>query len=53
MPIEPTERAFLPSLRNSPTEMSRPMVTMKNSIPTRAIAARALVTGPEGGKSQA
>ena len=53
VPTVPTESALRPRRRNSLTEISRPIVTMKNSIPTRAIASRALVTGPVGGKSQA
>ena len=47
----PTESALRPIRRNSPTLMSSPMVTMKKSMPTRAIAARPLVIGPVGGKS--
>ena len=42
-----------PIRRNSPTLISSPIVTMKNSMPTRAIAVRAPVIVPDVGKSQA
>jgi len=53
VPTVPTARARRPVRRSSPTLMSRPMVTMKNSIPTRATAVRAPGIGPVVGNSQA